>query len=253
MRKGLATLAVAVLLGGCGGEDPERPAAGSPEAEAAPVPAALPALPLDSALEFTGMMTYLADAAAFTDCASGSVFPLAMEAAYASLERAYLDARPGPGDPVLVAVVGRVAIRAGVDGRERRALVAERLLRVSPGAGCGETAVDRPLERTRWVALAADGASPPPGTNATLVLDPDAGTVGGSTGCGVWSGSYGLAGGRLDLAVTGVEPTAACGPEALGWEGRYLEALRLAGSYRLRGDTLLLLGEAGPVARFLAR
>ncbi len=58
-----------------------------------------------------GLFTYMADAAVFVDCASGRRYPVAMEAGYLELERAYLEQRTQPGAPLLV------LIRAGVEKR----------------------------------------------------------------------------------------------------------------------------------------
>lgn len=106
------------------------------------------------------------------------------------------------------------------------------------------------LEGTEWVLVSLPGApDPPEGARATLVLDDERGILHGSTGCGTFDGSYQLEGGRLRLGVTGVVP-ASCADALARLATDYLEALRLTGSWRLRADTLALIGEAGVVARF---
>jgi copper homeostasis protein (lipoprotein) len=63
-----------------------------------------------------GMFTYMADAGRFQDCASGRSYPVAMEADNATLERAYSSARPEPGAPLLVTLVGRFEQRPRMEG-----------------------------------------------------------------------------------------------------------------------------------------
>ena len=111
---------------------------------------------------------------------------------------------------------------------------------------------EAPLEGTEWRLVEMPGApDPPAGARATLLLEHGGGTVRGSTGCNSFDGAWEIAGTRLSLGL-GALGTAAC-PEALArLEADYLEALRRAGSYRLRGDTLELLGAEGVVARFRA-
>jgi heat shock protein HslJ len=198
------------------------------------------------------MYLYLADAARFSDCATGISYPVAQEGAAATLERAYLDARGGPGEPVFVTIRGRVATRPGMEGGPEDAVVIDSVESVSPDRGCGGNVPDRPLEDTQWVLTEVVAAPPiPGGARAMLRIDPEQQHISGSTGCNAYSGTYRLAGGQLDIALTGVTRRG-CAPALARLEADFLEALRVTGSYRVRGDTLELLGEAGVVARFAA-
>ncbi|GMV06444.1 MAG: hypothetical protein AMXMBFR53_27200 [Gemmatimonadota bacterium] len=245
-------LAAAVTWVACGGD--EGGDQGVPVPPLRDDPPVFPAVPAEEGpAPRTGMMTYLADAARFTDCATAAAYPIAQEGGYAALERAYLAARPAPGEPVLVTVQAAVAAREGMEGGLIPTLLVDSLLEVHPDRGCGGERPDAPLERTEWVLAEVVGGVPvPPGVEATLVLDPERSAAAGSTGCNRFDGSYRLDGGRLTFGMSAATRMA-CPETSMALEVDYLEALRLAGSYRLLGPTLELLGAGGPVARFRAR
>ncbi|MDP2955372.1 MAG: META domain-containing protein [Longimicrobiales bacterium] len=199
-----------------------------------------------------GMMTYMAAAARFTECGSGSSFAIAQEGEYLALERAYLADRSSPGEPLLVTVRGRLTLRPGMDGGEVPSLVVAAFERTAPGAGCGEPVTDWPLEDTEWVLAELEGEVPPEGARATLLLDRGALRATGSGACNEFTGSYDLTGGRLTFGTMASTRRACFGP-LMAFEGRYLQALGRVGGYRLVGAGLELLGEAGTAARFRAR
>ena len=96
---------------------------------------------LQPRLLLAGSFRYLADAAVFDECLTGQRIPVAMEADFPALERAYLTAiaetDAEPGSPLHVTVEGSLAQRPVVDGEGmRRTLVVERLIGVWPADGC---------------------------------------------------------------------------------------------------------------------
>jgi heat shock protein HslJ len=206
----------------------------------------------DEVVTYQGMMTYLADAPTFVDCATGLVLPLAQEAGYPALERSYLASRTGPGEPLLVTVLGRVETRPGMEGGSRASLVVAEVREVLPQAGCGEAEVDRPFEDTQWRLETLAGVPAPPGVAATIRFLGERGEFEGYAGCGPFSGRYELSGSRLTLALT-AGAGMVCGDEGSdGLRRDYLDALRTTGGFRLLGPVLELLGEVGPAARFRA-
>ena len=90
-----------------------------------PVPVQAPSSDSDDAqdesvgMTLEGMFRYMADAALFRDCRSGKAFPVAMEAKYIDLERAYLDSDVEPGSEIMVRLRARYLERTGI----RRLLV----------------------------------------------------------------------------------------------------------------------------------
>jgi copper homeostasis protein (lipoprotein) len=86
------------------------------------------------------MFRYLADAANIRLCATGARLPVAMEADYRRLERAYLKAQPAErrGQPLLVNLEGLITNRPSAEPGlpPQRTLVVERFVGVHPGRGC---------------------------------------------------------------------------------------------------------------------
>jgi len=96
--------------------------------------------PIDPRLHLAGMFRYLADAATIRLCATGARLPVAMEADYRRLERAYLKAQPAgrTGQPLLVNLEGLITNRPSAEPGQppQRTLVVERFVGVHPGRGC---------------------------------------------------------------------------------------------------------------------
>ena len=96
----------------------------------APVTAALPATPM----AMRGMYFYMADAAIFTDCATGKKVSVANNA---QLERDYAAARGNDTKPVLLTVDGHFTLEANPDSGERvKTLVPDRKARFEAGKNC---------------------------------------------------------------------------------------------------------------------
>lgn len=88
-------------------------------------------------LPLKGLFTYMADAAVFESCATGRRLPVAMEADYASAERAYLESRTEPGAPLLVTLVGHIDRRPPMEGNDLvEMLVIDRFDSTHPGDDC---------------------------------------------------------------------------------------------------------------------
>lgn len=87
-------------------------------------------------LRWRGEFRYLADAATFTDCASGLRWPVAMAGDYLALERMYLQQRSAPGAPLVVAFDGRLEVRAAMEGPPREHVVVDRRGVAEPAASC---------------------------------------------------------------------------------------------------------------------
>jgi len=96
----------------------------------APVTAALPATPM----AMRGMYFYMADAAIFTDCATGKKVSVANNA---QLERDYAAARGNDTKSVLLTVDGHFTLQANPDSGEKiKTLVPDRDARFEAGKNC---------------------------------------------------------------------------------------------------------------------
>ncbi|POU75716.1 copper homeostasis/adhesion lipoprotein NlpE [Leclercia sp. LSNIH6] len=97
----------------------------------APVNAALPSTPM----AMRGMYFYMADAASFTDCATGKKVSVANNA---QLERDYAVARGNDTKPVLLTVNGHFTLEANPDSGEKvKMLVPDRDARFEADKNCG--------------------------------------------------------------------------------------------------------------------
>ena len=109
--------------------------------------------PIDPRLPLAGMFRYQADAANLRLCATGARLPVAMEADYLRLERAYLKGLPtgAAGKPMLVNLEGLITSRPSMeDGSPpQRTLVVERFVGMHPGQGCPQAnASSAPVTRS---------------------------------------------------------------------------------------------------------
>ena len=104
-----------------------------------------------------GMFRYMADAALFRDCRNGKAFPVAMEAKYIDLERAYLESRVEAGSEVMVRLRGRYLERPPMEGDQMEVqLIVDEVEEVLPGEVCEHTHHASLLD-TYWKLLALDG------------------------------------------------------------------------------------------------
>lgn len=97
-----------------------------------PVKATLPVTPMP----MRGMYFYMADAATFTDCATGKRVSVANNA---ELERGYLAARGNSEKPVLLSVEGHFTLGANPDtGAPVKTLNADKAITFMPGKSCAQ-------------------------------------------------------------------------------------------------------------------
>ncbi|EMO2483300.1 MULTISPECIES: envelope stress response activation lipoprotein NlpE [Citrobacter freundii complex] len=95
-----------------------------------PVSASLPVTPMS----MRGMYFYMADAAIFTDCATGKRMPVANNA---QLERDYLAARAENGQSVLLTLEAHFTLESNPDtGEKVKTLMADKDAKFIPGKAC---------------------------------------------------------------------------------------------------------------------
>jgi heat shock protein HslJ len=117
-------------------------------------------------------------------------------------------------------------------------------------AACGTPAPPPPaaaLEGTQWRLSDLGGRKALDGAN--MRFDPNNVEARGNTGCNAFFGRYELDGGRLRFgAIAGTRR--ACGGDMDQQEGALLRALGDTRTWRIAGNTLILRGDAGDLARF---
>lgn len=206
-------------------------------------------VPVDSLagpMPLVGQFTYLADAARFTECFSGVSLPVAMEQGYRELERDYLGARAGAGEPLVVAVNGRFATRPAMDGPgDEPVLVVEQFSGLMPDAECRAASSQVALEDTYWQLLVLDDRIVAEGGFRDPHLRFAAGQVAGATGCNALAGTYTSEGSVLRFGANLVTTMMGC-PEPLATlERDFVHALGETGRIRQRADRLDLVGPRG--------
>lgn len=87
-----------------------------------------------TAMPMTGMYIYMADAAVFKDCATGKHFPVRNTL---ELERAYLKAQPGPGEPVFLMLDGHFSMQPSMEeGMVQKMLIVDGNARFDAARSC---------------------------------------------------------------------------------------------------------------------
>jgi copper homeostasis protein (lipoprotein) len=206
--------------------------------------------PFEPRLTMRGMFTYMADSAVFEECLSRRKLPVAMEADYISLERAYSEKRAEPGQALLANVEGRIVERVHMEGPSRPVLVVERFLGLSPGGNCGDRSTE-PFEGTYWKLTLLNGTAVVPverRSEAHLLFESE-GRLAGSDGCNRLFGTYSLEGEKIQFGRMGSTMMACQNTR----DREFVEALGKTATWRILGTHLELRGRAGELlARFEA-
>ncbi len=211
---------------------------------------------VDESLRWRGEMIYMADAATFTDCASGVRWPVAMTEDYLTLERAYTQGRTAPGAPLLVAFDGRLAMMPAMEGPPREHMVVEAFAAAEPGRRCHPPEGPRAtLTNTYWKLTVLAGARiallPGQAREVRITLDAGGTRVHGFSGCNRLQGQYANADSRLTFgALAGTRM--ACAAPLMALEAAVLQALGRTTAYRIDGEELTLLDGEQVLARFAA-
>ena len=88
-------------------------------------------------MPLTGLYTYLADAASFKECSTGTTLPIVPVAGSSALQSAYLAARHAPGKPLLVTLTGQFVDRSPEPGAPvREHLIVTQHQQVGPASRC---------------------------------------------------------------------------------------------------------------------
>lgn len=198
-----------------------------------------------------GMMTYYADAAVFEECRTGRQYPIAMEADYAAMERAYLRDQPAAGEPLYVNVEGSLLMRPAMEGPEQRSLVVDRFVRTRAGITCERQRADAELTNTYWRidSLAGQEVSTlPTGRREPHVIlrSGDEPRYSATVGCNGMMGDYTQNGESLSFG-SGASTMMACPPPLDVLERNLGQALAATQKYRINGETMVLYNEANDI------
>jgi copper homeostasis protein (lipoprotein) len=205
-----------------------------------------------------GMVVFLDGAAVFTDCVSGTRYPIAPEGdARTALQHASLQARSDPTAEVLAEIEGSIVKRPRESGGEQEMLMVSKFVNVTAGMTCaGPSAAAAPsgvtpsaVEGIDWTLVQVadktiDAKDPKP---PAIRLDPAEKRMAGFAGCNRVFGSYTLEGSSLRFDGTGA--TRMMCPDAMEVENAFLAAITATRSFTLKDGMLALADSAGtPVA-----
>jgi uncharacterized lipoprotein YbaY/heat shock protein HslJ len=249
---------VMVRAGGAQGLGPSRslahaaPAPPPPDgAEGAAVAASEPAAETDAPPLQRGYVTFMAEAARFTDCATGREYLVAETGDFAALEHAYVAAGREPGGPVMVSFEGEIIERpvAGNDSPEMVVHV-ERFVGVWAGEACVAPVGNRPLVETHWrivrlrdSALDPEAGQEPPRLRLQAVEGP---RFSASVGCNSFEGGFDMEGERLTFGRAAAT-LVACPPPLDTLERQLAHVLGATRGWRIAGDRLEVLDADGAV------
>jgi len=234
------------------------PANGPEEADGGSDPpgsSAREGLAVGPARELSGLYVHLAGEPSFSPCGTDEVVGVRRDSVAASLERDYLATRSEPGTPMRVRLLGHIEEAGADEGGEGLRLRVDSVLGMDADETCPGALVASPLLVTDWRVVAARAVGGPASREteargAWMVLSRDPDRLRGHTGCRAFGGRYDWTGTRLRFQALTSSPGDCPGDEL---HRAVLEGLAAAGSYRIRGDTLELLGEAGAVLTLAAR
>jgi uncharacterized lipoprotein YbaY/heat shock protein HslJ len=242
-----------VRLLGRAEEADEASLEGSPDHDLAAQPEFLP---FEPHLPLRGMLTFVGDAARFTECLTGRDYPLVHDGDYEALEHAYLAAGAEPDGPIMASFDGGIVQQPSPDGEGTRAeVLVERFVGVWPGETCERALGTSSLTNTYWKVLrlgeievaASEGRREP-----NLILREGDPRFTATVGCNQVAGAYHLDEGRLSFE-TGASTLMACPPPLDDWEKQLARILTETDGWRIDGQSLELLDAAGkPLAMLQA-
>jgi copper homeostasis protein (lipoprotein) len=213
--------------------------------------------PIRDTMALRGTYVYLADAGRFTECGSGSSYPVAQAGDNANLERAYGESRSEPGAPVLATFRGHFELQPAAEGDKRlEYVVVDSVGQVQAGGACEEPKSNATLENTYWKLIQVGSQAARAAENVPephFLLHPAQQQADGSTGCNQFHGPYQLAGDSLRIGPVESTLSACADPDMNGQEAAFLDALSRARSWKVSGDTLMVADETGQLARFVAQ
>jgi len=157
---------------------------------------------------------------------SGKTFPVAMEAKYIDLERAYLESRVEPGSEVMVHLRGRYLERPPMEGdRMEVQLIVDEVKEVLPGEVCEPTHHASLLD-TYWKLLELQGnpvVTPEGMREAHFILASSESRAHGFSGCNNFFGSYKNDGDSLSFSAMGSTMMACAEGMETEQSGRFME------------------------------
>jgi uncharacterized lipoprotein YbaY/heat shock protein HslJ/uncharacterized lipoprotein NlpE involved in copper resistance len=216
--------------------------------------------PITESLQWRGEFRYMADAATFTDCASGIRWPVAMTGDYLATERNYLKSRNVPGAPLITNFKGRLDLRPVMEGSPVEQIVIEKFSNSQPGITCPSSALGKSkaiaeFKDTFWKLLDLNGKkipiAPSHKRQIRITLASEGSRLIGYSGCNQLMGTYAQKDNELRFSQM-AGTMMACVSPFMELESQVLKMLGATTGYRIEGKQLFLLKDDQVLARFEA-
>jgi copper homeostasis protein (lipoprotein) len=202
---------------------------------------------LDPSVKLEGMYSYMADAGVLTECVTGMRFSVLSQGDNVALQRAYLEARQEPGQPIKVALEGHISLTPPPDSEGTLPVITvTRFDRLWPGETCGQRFASSPLENSYWklTRLGGEPVTLSPGQREPyLVLQAQDRRLTGYAGCNRMVGSYVLEGENLRFSQTATTKMACI--KGMDTESAFLKALDQVRRWHIEGEHLTLADDGG--------
>ncbi len=199
--------------------------------------------PTELSLPLRGMMIYFADAARLTECLSGRSFPIAMEADFIALQRAYMEKRDEPASELMVSFEGSIQPRPKMEGDGTElSVIVERFINVWPGERCEQSMSDASLTNTYWrlVRLGGEPVEPVEGRREPhMILRSTEDRFAATVGCNQMIGGFALDGQKIEFGQAAMTMMA-CPPPLDTLERALAGALQNTATWRINGNALEL-------------
>ena len=204
-------------------------------------------------IDLEGMFRYMADAATFRDCRDNRVYPVAMEAQYIELERAYLNSGVSAGNEILIRLRGRYLERPTMEENiSKVSLIVDTLNEISADDVCTPSLhADR--QNTYWKLIEVQGepvVTPQGMREAHLILASAESRAHGFAGCNNFFGNYQADGDSLSFSPIGATMMACA--EGMDTEQAFLRVLGEANRTEISGQIMNLYADDRLLARFEA-
>ena len=197
---------------------------------------------------YVGEFRYMADAPSFTDCATSTTYPVAMEKEYITLERAYRKSNTEPGEPLGVTLKGYLDTRPAMEGDGvDTVFIVKKFKGIDSAGHC--TPPEPSLTATQWTLIEMNGTAvslPTDGIQVSLTLSDD-GRAEGQDGCNGYGGIYQLKADSLTFDFGGMMSTLMFCEQLNGLDNLYKQTLEKGVYWRIDRGVLLISNELGDV------
>ena len=206
--------------------------------------------PIDLSLTLEGEMTYMADAARFTECLTGRSYPVAQEGDFKKIHRAYLKNASNPGAHLYVTFDGSIIHSPRMEGASiERRVVVHRFIDARSNQKCKQYQTDASLTNTYWRITSLDGRPVNPFNSwrephILFISEDQRQTFAATVGCNQLVGTYTITG--KNIAFNNTASTMMACPPILDTLEKYLnDIITRTKQWQLKDNVLEFIDDKG--------